>query len=356
MAKFSRNLGIKSQKGQKMALMKAKDAISDFKNGKILVMVDDEDRENEGDIVFSATFCNVEKINFAITHAKGVLCAPIAENIANKLDLSPMVSKNTSSHETAFTVSIDAKDAKTGVSAYERDLTIRLMCDNLAKPDDFVRPGHIFPLIAKKGGVLVRTGHTEGCVDLCRLAGLKEIAVCCEIVKDDGTMARRDDLEIFCEKFGLGMVAISDIVEYRLKNETLISLIDEKNSKIAGFCAKRFDFSDHLGNLHSAFVFGEISSKCAIKFEKIGSNIDFLTTQRFENLMKSAEILSKNGGILLFLDDEKDTNKLIKNYGIGAQILKHFKLENIDILSSSSQQEFVGIKGFGLNIDSYIEI
>lgn len=338
-----------------MALIKVEDAICDFKNGKILVMVDDEDRENEGDIVFSATFSNVEKVNFAITHAKGVLCTPLSAQIAKKLDLSPMVSKNTSSHETAFTISIDAKDAKTGVSAYERDLTIRLMCDNLAKPDDFVRPGHIFPLIAKKGGVLVRTGHTEGCVDLCHLAGLKEIAVCCEIVKDNGEMARRDDLEIFCEKFGLGMVAIADIVEYRLKNETLITLVNEEYSKIAGFSAKRYDFSDHLGNMHYAFVFGEISSRCAVKFEKIGSNLDFLTSASFENLINCAQILSKNSGILLFLDDEKDTNKFIKNYGIGAQILKHFGLKEIDMLSSSSRQEFVGIKGFDLNIASYIE-
>ncbi len=158
-------------------------AINDIKNGKMVVMVDDEDRENEGDLVFAATFSDTQKVNFAITHAKGVLCLALNEEIARRLDLNLMVDKNTSCHETAFTVTIDAKNTTTGVSAYERDVTIRLAADPMSKPQDFVRPGHIFPLIAKKGGVLSRTGHTEGSVDLCKLAGLTQAAVICEIVK-----------------------------------------------------------------------------------------------------------------------------------------------------------------------------
>ena len=143
-------------------------AINDIRNGKMVVMVDDEDRENEGDLVFAAAFSDTQKVNFAITHAKGVLCLALNEEIAKRLELNLMVDKNTSCHETAFTVTIDAKSTTTGVSAYERDVTIRLAADPLSKPEDFVRPGHIFPLIAKKGGVLSRTGHTEGSVDLCK--------------------------------------------------------------------------------------------------------------------------------------------------------------------------------------------
>ena len=175
-----------------MAFENVLKAIEDIKNGKMLIMVDDEDRENEGDLVFSAASSDMQKVNFAITHAKGVLCLAMDEANAKRLDLPLMVAKNTSSHETAFTVTIDTKDATTGVSAYERDMTIRLAAETSSKPEDFVRPGQIFPLIAKNGGVLVRTGHTEGSVDLCKLAGVAPMASICEIVKEDGTMARRD--------------------------------------------------------------------------------------------------------------------------------------------------------------------
>lgn len=337
-----------------MALISVEQAIKDMKQGKMLVMVDDEDRENEGDIVFAATFSDTQKINFTITHAKGVLCTPVSEKIAKKLDLSPMVSSNTSSHETAFTVTIDAKEATTGVSAYERDMTIKLMCSPTATPDDFVRPGHIFPLIAKNGGVLVRTGHTEGCVDLCKLAGLMEVAICCEIVKDDGTMARRDDLEIFCKKFGLNMVAISDIVKYRLQNETLINVNKPVDTMLAGYNVKKYEIKDHLNKTHFAFVFGDINQRSAVRFEKITSNIDFMISKKYDDLIKSLKILNEKNGILLFLDDGKDSKDLIKDYGIGAQILKHFGITQIDMISSNSKKEFVGIKGFNLDIVSYI--
>lgn len=337
-----------------MALISVEQAIEDIKQGKMLVMVDDEDRENEGDIVFAATFSDTDKINFTITHAKGVLCTPISEEIAKKLDLAPMVSSNTSSHETAFTVTIDAKEATTGVSAYERDMTIKLMCSPTTVPNDFVRPGHIFPLIAKNGGVLVRTGHTEGCVDLCKLAGLMEVAICCEIIKDDGTMARRDDLELFCEKFGLNMVAISDIVKYRLQNETLINVDNPADTLLCGYSVKKYDIKDHLNRTHFAFVFGSLDKRCVVKFEKISSNVEFMSSTKYDDLTKSLEILNKKGGILLFLDDSRDSKNLIKDYGIGAQILKHFGITQIDMLSSSSKKEFVGIKGFNLDIVSYI--
>ena len=296
-------------------------AINDIKNGKMVVMVDDEDRENEGDLVFAATFSDTQKVNFAITHAKGVLCLALNEEIARRLDLNLMVDKNTSCHETAFTVTIDAKNTTTGVSAYERDVTIRLAADPMSKPEDFVRPGHIFPLIAKKGGVLSRTGHTEGSVDLCKLAGLTQAAVICEIVKEDGNMARRPDLEEFCEKFGLNMVSVSELVQYRLKHESLI----------------------------------EIKDKTAVKFHQISSDVELLCSDKFDDLRDSLEYLSKNGGVAVFLQGEEKCGGQVKDYGIGAQILHKLGVSRIELLSANKNKDFVALKGFGLDIAGYKE-
>ncbi|EAK0427426.1 TPA: bifunctional 3,4-dihydroxy-2-butanone 4-phosphate synthase/GTP cyclohydrolase II [Campylobacter fetus] len=336
-----------------MAFDRVLQAIDDIKNGKMIVMVDDEDRENEGDIVYAACFSDIEKVNFMITHAKGVLCTPVTRELADKFELSPMVSSNTSCHETAFTVSIDAKEAATGVSAYERDMTIKMLVDYNTKADDFVRPGHIFPLIAKKGGVLERTGHTEGSIDLCKLAGVAPVSVICEVVNDDGTMARRVDLEKFCSKFGLNMVSVSDIIEYRLHHEKLINIEDAKRSSIAGFEALRYDVSDHLGNKHIAFVFGDIKDKTNVKFHKIRTDIELLSSQKYKEFISHLNILDKEGGILIFLDGEDCNSNLFKNYGVGAQIVAYFGVKDIEILSSSEYKEFVAIKGFGLNILGY---
>ncbi|MCD8213494.1 MAG: bifunctional 3,4-dihydroxy-2-butanone 4-phosphate synthase/GTP cyclohydrolase II [Campylobacter sp.] len=328
-------------------------AINDLKNGKMVVMVDDEDRENEGDLVFAGAFSDTQKVNFAITHAKGVLCLAVSEEIAKRLNLNLMVDKNTSCHETAFTVTIDAKDTATGVSAYERDMTIRLATDITSKPEDFVRPGHIFPLIAKKGGVLSRTGHTEGSVDLCKYAGLTQAAVICEIVKDDGNMARRDDLEEFCKKFNLNMVSVSELVEYRLKHESLIRINYKQEAKIAGFDAIKYEIGDHKGNLHFAYVFGEISARTNVKFHRTTTDINLLSSPKFQDLLKSIEYLSKNGGVLAVLQNDDNCETSIKDYGIGAQILNHFGIKEIELLSSSKNKEFVALGGFGLNIVSY---
>ncbi|ARR02276.1 bifunctional 3,4-dihydroxy-2-butanone 4-phosphate synthase / GTP cyclohydrolase II protein [Campylobacter vicugnae] len=333
-----------------MAFERVLQAIDDIKNGKMIVMVDDEDRENEGDIVFAAAFSDVQKVNFMITHARGVLCTPLSKELADKFDLYPMVGANTSCHETAFTVSIDAKKATTGVSAYERDMTIKMLVDSATKADDFVRPGHIFPLIAKSGGVLERTGHTEGSIDLCRLAGLAPVSVICEIVNDDGTMARRDDLEKFCDKFNLNMVSIAEIIEYRLHHEKLISVDELGESQIAGKKAIKYSIIDHLGNKHYAFIFGQIASKTNVKFHKIKDDIELLNSYKFNEFLSHIELLESEGGILIFLAGNEDDSGLIKNYGIGAQILKYFGASNIEILSSSEFKEFVAISGFGLNI------
>lgn len=333
-----------------MGFQRVLKAIEDIKNGKMIVMVDDEDRENEGDIVFSAAFSDVQKVNFMITHARGVVCTPLSKELADKFELYPMVGANTSSHETAFTISIDAKKASTGVSAYERDMTIKMLVDGATKASDFVRPGHIFPLIAKSGGVLERTGHTEGSIDLCKLAGLAPVSVICEIVNDDGTMARRDDLEKFCDKFGLNMVSIAEIIEYRLHHEKLISVSKLGKSQIAGKNANKYSIMDHLGNTHYAFIFGDIKDTTNVKFHKIKDDIELLNSHKFSEFISHIDLLDKEGGILIFLAGNEDDGSLIKNYGIGAQILKYFGASDIKILSSSESKEFVAIKGFGLNI------
>ena len=333
-----------------MGFQRVLKAIEDIKNGKMIVMVDDEDRENEGDIVFSAAFSDVQKVNFMITHARGVVCTPLSKELADKFELYPMVGANTSSHETAFTISIDAKKASTGVSAYERDMTIKMLVDGATKASDFVRPGHIFPLIAKSGGVLERTGHTEGSIDLCKLAGLAPVSVICEIVNDDGTMARRDDLEKFCDKFGLNMVSIAEIIEYRLHHEKLISVNELGKSQIAGKNANKYSIMDHLGNTHYAFIFGDIKDATNVKFHKIKDDIELLNSHKFSEFISHIDLLDKEGGILIFLAGNEDDGSLIKNYGIGAQILKYFGASDIKILSSSESKEFVAIKGFGLNI------
>ena len=229
-----------------------KDAIEAIKKGEMIIIMDDEDRENEGDLVMAGIFSTPEKINFMAQEARGLICVSITQELAHKLDLPPMVKRNDSNHETAFTISIDAKEAKTGISAYERDLTIRLMCDNNAKPSDFVRPGHIFPLIAKSGGTLIRTGHTEASVDICRLAGLSPISVICEIMKKDGTMAGRGDkfLLDFAKIHNLKILYVSDIIQYRLNFENLVRETLREKAEFMGQKCEKITFLDHLEMIH----------------------------------------------------------------------------------------------------------
>ncbi|TQR53283.1 bifunctional 3,4-dihydroxy-2-butanone 4-phosphate synthase/GTP cyclohydrolase II [Campylobacter troglodytis] len=332
-----------------MAFITVEEAILELKAGKMLVMVDAEDRENEGDLIFAAEFSSKEKVNFAITNARGVLCVALNESIARHFELALMVSNNTSSHETAFTITCDAKDALTGVSAAERDMTIKILADGGASADDLVRPGHINPLIAKKGGVLERTGHTEGTVDLCRLAGLKEACVICEIVKDDGEMARRSDLLEFCDKFKLNMIAVSDLIEYRLKNESLIRVLSEDESDIAGFKARRIIFEDHKKTQHIVFAFGQLKKSENVKFHISGSDFELLASHKFGELLEQIAFLAKNGGVLICMQGVKSKKIQFKSYGIGAQILRHLGIEELKLLEKSSK-DFVALKGFGLKM------
>ncbi len=330
---------------------RVKQAIEDMKQGKMIVMCDDEDRENEGDLVYPATFSTPEKVNFMASEAKGLICVSVSKAIADRLQLAPMVTNNDSQHETAFTVSVDARLCTTGISAGERDMTIKILADYASSANELVRPGHIFPLIAKKGGSLVRTGHTEGSVDICRLAGLAESAVICEVMKQDGSMARRDDLDIFCEKHNLNIVYISDIVEYRMQHESLVREIAESKTEFLGAEARRIDMVDHEDNHHVIYTFGEIKKKSAVKFHNIMPDIDLFTnTEKFNGMLDAVEYLKEHGGVLIFLEDENNSKKEVKDFGIGAQILKKLGIEEIHLLTSSKGKEFIGLSGFGLDI------
>ncbi len=333
------------------AIERVKEAIEEIKKGNMVIMMDDEDRENEGDLVYAATFSTPQKVNFMAKEARGLICTPMTKEIASRLDLNPMVANNDSAHETAFTVSVDTATAKTGISADERDECIRLLASPLSQSSDFVRPGHIFPLIAKDGGVLVRTGHTEGSVDLCTLAGLAPVAVICEIIKDDGTMARRDDLELFRKEHNLKFVYISDIVEYRLANEKLVTIKDTTEQEFFDVKVERITFEDHLQREHTVIKFYSANKKENVKFHNIVSDLELLTSpSRYKSLIDSIEYLKKNGGLLIFLDTKTISKEQAREFGVGAQILKSLGVESINLLTSNKDTEFVGLSGFGLNV------
>jgi len=333
-----------------MPVERVKQAIEDTKMGKMVIMIDDEDRENEGDLVYPANFSTPEKVNFMAKEARGLICVSLSTKIASRLNLNPMVANNDSSYETAFTVSVDAKACETGISAAERDMTIKLLASSTSKASDLVRPGHIFPLIAKEGGTLVRTGHTEGSVDLCKLAGIAQSSVICEIMKEDGTMARRDDLEVFAKEHDLNIVFISDIVEYRLQNEYLIKVIAESHTKFMEKDAKRIDFIDHNDLHHVAYVFNRDQKMQNVRFHNIGTDLELFAKNRFNAIIQSVDILDKEGGVLIFLEKSINTNPYMREYGIGAQILNYLKFSDIKLLTTHKGREFVGISGFGLQV------
>jgi 3,4-dihydroxy 2-butanone 4-phosphate synthase/GTP cyclohydrolase II len=339
------------------AIERVEKAIEEVKRGRMVIMMDDEDRENEGDLVYAATFSTPDMVNFMAKEARGLICTPVTKEIASKLDLIPMVTNNVSNYETAFTVSIDSANAETGISAAERDDCISKLASPQTVSEDFVRPGHIFPLIAKDGGVLVRTGHTEGSVDLCKLAGLAPAAVICEIIKDDGKMARMDDLEIFSKEHDMAIVYISDIVEYRLANEKLIKRVKEEDCELRGIKVEKITYTDHLGRTHTVIQFYKTHETANVKFHNIGSDIGLvLNDKRFNALNNSIDYLKTNGGTLIFLDTKIISNEQAKEFGVGAQILKDLGIKNINLLTTNKDTEFVGLAGFGLDVVEKIEI
>jgi 3,4-dihydroxy 2-butanone 4-phosphate synthase/GTP cyclohydrolase II len=336
---------------------RVKKAIEEIKQGKMVIMLDDEDRENEGDLVYSAALSTPEHVNFMATYAKGLICVTLSQQTANRLNLNPMVTSNTSSYETAFTVSVDCAKATTGISAKERNDTIKILANPISKANELVRPGHIFPLIAKDGGVLVRTGHTEGSVDLCNLAGLFGGGVICEIMKDDGTMARRDDLDIFAKKHNMTQVYISDLVEYRLAYESLVKEISSTSYNFFGTITTKKIFEDHLLNQHTVIQFGHIKTTTSVKFHTVNLDIElFLNNHRLQSMLKSIEYLQQQGGVLVFLNNKNQQQEKMKNFGIGAQILNKLGIKKIDLLTSGGKHSFIGINGFGLEVDKEINI
>ena len=335
-----------------------KEAIAVLQKGEMVIVVDDKDRENEGDLICLAEYVSSEKINFMTKVGRGLICVPMEGEHLDKLELRPMVEDNSSHHSTAFTVSVDAKDALTGISSKERDDTIKILANPISQSVELVKPGHIFPLIAKDGGTLVRTGHTEGSVDICRLAGLSEAGVICEIIKADGTMARRDDLDIFGEEHNLKTVFISDIVEYRLANERLVNETKVEEIEFFGVKVNQHTFEDHDGIEHTAIEFCTSGEVANVRVHNVIPDMELLLNQRkYNNLVNSIEYLKKNGGLLVFINKtHHQDNAVPKEFGIGAQIIKSFGISKMNLLTSMKQTDFVGLSGFGLEVKEVIDI
>ena len=343
--------------------------IRDLAEGKMVVIVDDEKRENEGDLIFCASHVSPQKINFMAKHARGLICLALDKNRFEKLDLKLMTDNNLSRHRTAFTVSIESKKGvTTGISAKDRAQTVKVAASPKSKSSDIVSPGHIFPLLAKDGGVLERAGHTEAAVDLSRLAnkGSVPYGVICEIMNDDGSMARFNDLVKFCRKHKLKMSSIKDLIEYKLKKDKFIERVKNDELLLKGYGSfKMFVYRNVIdGTEHLALVKGKIqkNKNTLVRMHSLNLIYDLLDNNE-KDLEKSIEIISKNNsGIIVIIRNpdkelkKKDAhknnnkNKILKEYGVGAQILIDLGVKKIILLANSSKN-IVGIDGFGLEIN-----
>ncbi len=372
----------------KFALNTIESAVCDIKEGKIVIVVDDKNRENEGDFLASAELISPEIINFMATHGRGLICAPITESIAKRLKLDLMVGTNTDPQDTAFTVSVDLKGngVTTGISAIDRAKTIKALIDETIKANQFSRPGHVFPLVAKNGGVLRRTGHTEAAIDLPRLAGLKPAGVIVEIMNEDGSMARVPDLIKVAKKFDLKIISIEDLVAYRMKHDSLINKVDdfEINTRFGKFRLRAYKQTTN-NNVHIALSKGvwEKGDKVVTRINSKSVNNDILETLTSDtegSLSKMFEIINKNKyGAIIFISPELksvDTLKRLKilktkqhrdkiakvpilsmdnkDFGIGAQILHDLNITNLRLITNTKGTKRVGMIGYGLEISEYL--
>jgi 3,4-dihydroxy 2-butanone 4-phosphate synthase/GTP cyclohydrolase II len=344
-------------------------AVDAFGRGEIVVVTDDDDRENEGDLILAAVHATPEKMAFVIRNTCGIVTAPLTAETARRLHLAPMVAENDAIHGTAFTVSVDYRHGTTsGISAEERTLTIRNLANGNAGPADFVRPGHIFPLVAKDGGVLMRSGHTEAAIDLCRLAGIAPVAAICELVNDDGTVMRGPQVQAFAEKHGLKRISVADLIAYRQAREKLVTRVAEftvpsEIGELAGYAyVTPFDKVHHY-----AFVYGNIGDGSNLPTRLHRANV-------LEDVFGGAKPIhialsrfkAAGRGVLVYLRDgtsgvpatsvaeeisrsEHERNIQWREVGLGAQILRDLRISSIQLLATRSRT-YVGLAGFGIEI------
>ncbi len=360
------------------------EAIADIKAGKVVIVVDDEDRENEGDFVAAAEMATPEMINFMATEGRGLICTPLVENRCKELDLQPMVTNNTDPHHTNFTVSIDlmGDGVTTGISAADRAKTVQALINPDKTAKHFARPGHIFPLIAKPGGVLRRTGHTEAAIDLARLAGLYPAGVIVEVMNEDGTMARLPELLKIAKRLDLKIISIEDLVAYRMAEESLVELREEfpLDTEYGTFMLHAFEQTTN-GQIHLALTLGEWKKEdpVLVRMHSLGTEHDIfhmLTNNTVSQLRKAMKKVQETGsGVIVYMNQEKMNNSLLerlrkfkdaqnegseipkkmsfkkdnRDFGIGAQILRQLGVSQVRLLTNNPIKR-VGIEGYGLHI------
>lgn len=364
------------------------DAINDIRNGKVIIVVDDENRENEGDFLAAAEKTTPEMINFMATHGRGLICTPLTEKRCKELELGMMVNNNTDPMETAFTVSVDlrGKGVTTGISAADRALTVQALINEDTKPFDLARPGHIFPLKAKEGGVLRRTGHTEAAIDFARLAGLQPAGVIVEIMNEDGTMARLPQLLKVAKKFDIKIVSIEDLVAYRMEHDSLIDKKEdfEIDTRFGKFRLRAYQQTTN-DQVHIALTKGTWSNEEGV-LTRINSTLvnndilGTLTNNPDKKLDKMFKVVSDEGkGAILFINQKNESKNLLsrlnilkenqkkgemkapaiamdhRDFGIGAQILHDLNISKLKLVTNTQQTKRVGMIGYGLEIVDYVE-